>query len=462
MTAQNPVVTDVWFFQPRTLAKANYANSGGREQTWTPWWACYLAPAATAAGLRTHLIDARTDPAWQQQVARLGPGDVLAVTTMTGAALRDALAASQMARAAGSYVVWGGPHATLFPTQCLAESPANAVVPGFGHAGFALLMRRLTGTAEPVTAGPAAALGPRILTEGGDPVPLQASRTARPASGALVAADDPLPSLGLIRCWENYVNPDVAIADRTVNYVTSEGCLRRCTFCSEPQTSGHAWYVRPVTAAVDTIAEMVNLCGATGIKLHDPNFFHDLDRAGEFGRRLAQTVGVPWAASLHPADLQAMTDEQLHAAAAAGLCRVLVGLETPVPELIKLSNKRYDPAGIPAMARRLTAAGIRGMFTFIVGWPGADPGHYQQTIDCAFAIRDLDPRHQCKIHFLEPWPGTPISTLLQRHGYGPMPTTLAGWADVDYYQAQIAGLHDPAYTQIVRDANRALSPYVDA
>jgi anaerobic magnesium-protoporphyrin IX monomethyl ester cyclase len=132
-----------------------------------------------------------------------------------------------------------------------------------------------------------------------------------------------------------------------------------------------------------------------------------------------------------------------------------------VPELIKLSNKRYDPAGIGHMVRRLSAAGVRGMFTFIVGWPDADPGHYQQTIDCAFAIRDLDPAHQCKIHFLEPWPGTPIEKLLRRRGVT-MPHTLTDWAQIDYYQAQITGLHDPRYTAIVRDANRALSPYIDA
>lgn len=450
------MITDVWFFQPKTLAKANYANSGGQEQTWTPWWACYLAPAATGAGLRVHLIDARIDPGWQRRIGALGPHDALAVTTMTGAALRDAITASDLARANGSYVIWGGPHATLFPTQCLAESSANAVIPGFGYAGFGLLLRRLTGSGPPPSPQ-----DPRILTEGGAALPLPQHRAPQRGS-AMVHAEDLVPSLDLIGNWESYVNADVAIAGRTVNYVTSEGCLRRCTFCSEPQTSGNAWYVRPVAAAVDTIADMTRRARATGIKLHDPNFFADAQRAAEFARRFAEQVALPWAASLHPADLQAMPDQQLHAAADAGLCRVLVGMETPIPELIKLSNKRYDPDGITAMVRRLTAAGIRGMFTFIVGWPGADPAHYQQTIDCAFAIRDLDPNHQCKIHFLEPWPGTPISKLLQRGGFAAMPTTLAGWSEIDYYQAQIDGLHDPAYTAIVRDANRALSPYVDA
>lgn len=120
----------VWFFQPRTQAKANYANGGGEEQTWTPWFACFLSRAARAAGLQPGLIDARVGDGWRAQVGCLGPGDVLAASVMTGAAITDAMEASQLARERGAYVVWGGPHVTLFPQQSLVESPAHAVVPG--------------------------------------------------------------------------------------------------------------------------------------------------------------------------------------------------------------------------------------------------------------------------------------------------------------------------------------------
>ncbi|KUL29482.1 B12-binding domain-containing radical SAM protein [Actinoplanes awajinensis] len=449
------MIRGVWFFQPRTMAKANYANAGGKEQTWTPWWACYLAPAAVAAGLDAHLIDARTDGGWRARLQALGAGDVLAVTALTGAALRDALEASAIARDRGAYVVWGGPHATLFPAETLAQSPAHAVIPGTGgFPGLALLLARLTGTAG--LPGPDE---PRILVKGGDLVTVP--RFGGHGTGLTIAAEDPDPWLDLITDWEPYVNADEAIDARTMSFVTSEGCLRRCTFCTEPQTSGRSWYTHPVERSVEVLAEMARRARAGGIKLHDPNFFHDPVRAMAFAERFRSRVGARWASSLHPADLQAMPDAQLRASADAGLCRVLIGMETPVPELIRLSNKRYDPAGIETMVRRLTAAGIRGMFTFIVGWPDADPGHYQQTIDCAFAIKHLDPRHQCEIHFLEPWPGTPIAKMLARRGLQ-HPTTLSGWADVDYYQAQIPGLHDPAYTEIIRAANRNLSPYIDA
>ncbi|SCL36091.1 B12-binding domain-containing radical SAM protein [Micromonospora aurantiaca (nom. illeg.)] len=451
----------VWFFQPRTQAQAHYSNAAGREQTWTPWFACFLAPAVRAVGLEPRLIDARVDEQWRMSVAALGEGDVLAASVMTGAAITDALEASEMARARGAHVVWGGPHVTLFPAETLAQSPAHAVIPGFGYAGLLLYLRRLTGTAPP-----SAGSDPIILTEADAPVlagpdVLRRAHPGRTRAG-LIVAPDTTPDLDVVTDWPRYVNPDVAIAGRTVNYVTSEGCLRRCTFCSEPQTSGHSWYQREIDRSVATIGDMLGRADATGLKLHDPNFFHDQARSDAFADRFADLIGLPWAASLHPADLQAMPDDRLRRLADAGLCRVLIGLETPVPDLVRLAGKRYDPAGIPLMARRLADAEVRGMFTFIVGWPGADPWHYQQTIDAAFAIREVWPEHQCKIHFLEPWPGTPIFTLLRRQGGIAYPQTLREWARIDYYQAQYAELHDAAYTDVIRQANAELSPYVDA
>ena len=69
----------VIFFQPRTQARANYSNGDGREQTWTPWFAPLLSPAAKAVGLDVELIDARIDDDWRVRVGELLPGDLLAV-----------------------------------------------------------------------------------------------------------------------------------------------------------------------------------------------------------------------------------------------------------------------------------------------------------------------------------------------------------------------------------------------
>jgi len=181
-----------------------------------------------------------------------------------------------------------------------------------------------------------------------------------------------------------------------------------------------------------------------------------MNRALRFARLFAQEVSLPWAATMHPADLAAAPSDCLGQLARDGLVRVLVGLESPDPKIVRLAGKHYDPACIPELALKLAYHGIRGMFTFIVGWPDADAGHYGRTIDCAFGICHVWEEHQAKIHFLEPWPGTPIFELLARRGFR-FPETLTQWADIDYYQAKYAMIHDPARVGEVRDANRRLS-----
>ena len=101
------------------------------------------------------------------------------------------------------------------------------------------------------------------------------------------------------------------------------------------------------------------------------------------------------------------------------------------------------------------------MFTFIVGWPGADHNHYEATVESAYGIRAIWSEHQAKIHFLEPWPGTPIYRLVVKQGFV-SPKSLLEWSNIDYYQAQFMQIHDVSITDAIRRANAELSPYVDA
>lgn len=439
------------FFQPRTLAGENYQTALGREQRWAPWAALLLSPIAHGAGLETVLVDARVDTAWRERLSFIGPGDILAASVMTGHAIRDAVSASNIARSRGAKVLWGGPHVSLFPFETLKQAPVDGVAPGFGYAPFSYLVSCLSNGQWP------------SQNCGGVLVRSNASGLERPDSFRPPQVATPLlpPYLDLIPDWEPYINPDVAIATRTINFVTSEGCARRCTYCSEPRTSGGNWLTRDPVQSVLAVRDLCNRSKALGVKLHDPNFFDDMNRATHFARLFANEVGLPWAAAMHPADLGAASDAVLGQLAEAGLIRVLVGLESPDPRIVRLAGKQYDPVNIIELVSKLARKRIRGMFTFIVGWPDADGDQYSRTIECALAIRDVWVEHQVKIHFLEPWPGTPIFELLSRRGFR-FPQTLEEWADIDYYQAKYAMIHDPDKVGEIRDINKRLSPYVNA
>jgi len=95
-------ITRVVFFQPRTFAATNYQDSAGVEQQRPPWFALALAPVVRRAGLSASLVDARVDPGWTGRIEELSPSDMLAASVMTGHAIRDALRASESARAVGA------------------------------------------------------------------------------------------------------------------------------------------------------------------------------------------------------------------------------------------------------------------------------------------------------------------------------------------------------------------------
>lgn len=440
------MIDRIVFFQPRTFAGRNYKNADGQEQTWTPWFAILLGAVARRAGFKTALIDARTDSNWMTRVSELGDTDILAASVITGNSITDALVSSRIAKRNGARVIWGGPHVSLFPSETLNEAPVDAVIPGFGVFAFSELVTVLASGKWPHDT-------PKILL----PTQVTLHSLAPQQHSEIETAF----ALDLISSWEQYTNADSAIADRTISLITSEGCVRRCTYCSEPRTSFGYWLTYDVRAMVTLARQLCDVSGANGLKLHDPNFFADLERARLFAVGLSKSVGAPWAATMHPADLFVLSDTQLRELADNGLTRVLVGLESPDPQLVRLAGKQYDPAQIPALVEKLANARIRGMFTFIVGWPGADAGHYARTIKCARHIREVWSDHQAKIHFLEPWPGTPIFNLLARHGFQ-APSSLEEWANIDYYQARYTAIHDAEQQQIIREANKELSPYVDA
>src|ERR1051326_484250 len=114
------MIERIVYFQPRTIAQDNYLSATGEEQRWAPWAALVLAPIIKTSGLAVELVDARTEPTtWEQRLSTLGPSDLLAVSVMTGNAIRDAITASKHARARGSKVIWGGPHVSLFPYETI-------------------------------------------------------------------------------------------------------------------------------------------------------------------------------------------------------------------------------------------------------------------------------------------------------------------------------------------------------
>jgi hypothetical protein len=108
--------------------------------------------------------------------------------------------------------------------------------------------------------------------------------------------------------------------------------------------SASTWLTRDLSHMVVVAKDLCGRSGANGVKLHDPNFFHDMSRAQQFSGLFADEVGLPWAATMHPSDLDHASDNGLDQLASDGLVRVLVGLESPDPKIVRLAVPRHASA----------------------------------------------------------------------------------------------------------------------
>src|SRR3990172_6869119 len=74
-------------------------------------------------------------------VSEINDALCLGITVLTGAPIGDALRVTHAARAERPdlFIVWGGWHPSLLPTETLVESGADAIVQGQGEVAFAEL-----------------------------------------------------------------------------------------------------------------------------------------------------------------------------------------------------------------------------------------------------------------------------------------------------------------------------------
>lgn len=441
-------------YQPPTEASRAYVDADGREQIWLPHGLLCVAAMLDERAWESCLVDGRLNPdgGLQRLGEKLGASDVLACSVMTGHAIRWTLKASQIAKRCGAKTIWGGPHPTLFPKQTLANAVVDfVIVGGRGEEPFAAWAHAFaSGSLD------AAISGVGFKREGVLVINADASRGNRPP-----ARDElPPPRLDLVQDFTPYLMNDPAVTTRTTNHVTSVGCPYSCIFCSEPTLSGRTWHAWSAKRSIDEVARLLDSSRATGVKLHDALFFVDRKRALAFADGV-KPFKIRWAATMHPLALDRIAAAELATLRDSGLSRLMVGLESGNQFVVDLVGKRFDVRRIPEMALKLRNADIVGMFSFVVGFPTAPPDEYPDTIKAAHAIHGIWQRHQVKIHYASPWPGTELWALAAAIPGFTAPDTLSEWAAYDYYLAQMV-FHDRSWEAEIEAINRDYCPYYHA
>jgi radical SAM superfamily enzyme YgiQ (UPF0313 family) len=321
-------------------------------------------------------------------------------------------------------VVFGGPHVNVLAEQTLAHAYVDAVLIGPGQSSMPMFVQALMGK-QPLTTVPG------LLMKDGS------GRTCGPTNPPTTQRLGKYP-WHLLNVSE-YIRNDPTISPKTLNYVSSQGCVYKCRFCYE------LTYKRKYSAIDDgdllnDIETLVAEFGVSGIKFYDADWFISRNRVIKFCQgAIERKLNVSWAASINPNDIlkaRSVNQPILGLLAESGCKRLLMGVESGSDRVLnEIVLKEVTRAQILDVASDIAAHGILGSYTFIIGFPGETESEQAQTFNLIEELWQLKPTPETRVHIFAPYPGTPLFETALRYGFTP-PKSLEEWSHYDYYKSQ--------------------------
>lgn len=321
-------------------------------------------------------------------------------------------------------LVFGGPHVNVLPDQTLEHPLVDAVLQGVGQTSVPALVRALTGCLPLKDV-------PGLRMKVGN------SRLQGPPNSprSLKLGGYPWHLLDV----QKYVRDDPTISPRTLNYVSSQGCIYKCQFCYE-LTYQRKYSKMSAELMLNDIEDLKSRYDISGVKFYDADWFVDLNRAAAFSEGLLErNLDIAWAASINPNDIlrARRVQPQLMKSLAESHCtRLLMGVESGSDRVLEeIVKKEVTRTQLLDVAQEIADQGILGSYTFIIGFPGETQQEQEETLSLIEELWNLNPSPETRVHLFAPYPGTPLFEAAIQQGFK-APSHLEAWSSYDYYDSQ--------------------------
>jgi radical SAM superfamily enzyme YgiQ (UPF0313 family) len=368
------------------------------------------------------IVDARLERDPDAALRRALDGALcLGVTVLTGGPIADAVHASRLAKAfrADLPVVWGGWHPSMFGRECLDEASVDVTVAAQGEITFHEIVDRL-------------AAGESVQDLDGC-----LGCTYRGADGAVRQNPPrPLADLNSLRLHDYRLLPVESYyglkGKRQLDYISSQGCAFRCAFCADPFVYNRKWVGLAPERMGEEIGELWRRYGFEDLSFQDETYFTYAPRveavAEEFLRR---NLPITWAATMRADQGDRLSEEILATCRRSGLRRVLIGVESGSQEMMDRIRKDIRVEQVVRSAEKIRRHGVKGIFPFIVGFPGESDASVRASLDLAKRLRAMSPEFETPIFYFKPYPGSPLTDDAVRDGYV-LPADLDEWSRFDF------------------------------
>jgi len=360
-----------------------------------------LAVAAPlhAAGYQVVLIDERLHDDPEKAVLDAADGALcVGVSTITGSQLKGAIRYSRLIkeRFPSLLIVWGGYHPSLLPEQCAAESFVDIVVRGQGEETFQELVSRFENGM-----GFDDVAGVTYKKDSGELV----SNPDRPMGDVDGFARAPYELLDIERFF--HLNG----GRRALQYISSQGCPFKCTFCVEPKVFGK-WSGRSAEKIVEEISMLYERYQVDHVTFSDPNFFVSRKRVEAMCHMLIDKgIRISWSATARADQVIKISPEFARLMKDSGCSQIGIGIESGSQTILDLIDKGISPEKAIKSNEILEHAGIQGCYAFMVGFPkqlSESENEIMQTLKLIKRMRKTHPDVITVTFYVTPYPGTPI------------------------------------------------------
>lgn len=321
-------------------------------------------------------------------------------------------------------IVFGGPHSNVLPEQTAECDLIDYVISGPGQNTFVQLVE--------------------ALSEGKSVKGIAGIYYKDKSNNEVVIPEQKKASISSLYAYkfsmlrlEQYIRFDSTIADRTLNYIASQGCPYSCNFCYECSYE-KKYYTMELENIYKDIDLFVNKYNVNGIKFYDADFFVNMQKAVSI-MEILKEYNLFWAASIHPKDIIRCNENSrnslLQNIGNSNCKRLLMGMESGSNHVLKdIVNKHVTTEELLEVAQIIGEYGILGSYTFMVGFPDETVEEQEETFDLIKKLWKLNASIETKVHIYIPYPGTPLYRRAIELGFCP-PCDLKSWSHFNYYKA---------------------------
>ncbi len=293
-------------------------------------------------------------------------------------------------------IIWGGIHVTVNPSSVLKHDFIDYIVIGEGEE---TLLKLLT-------------------NHDGQPVKGALHRDDKPSS--FVARD--FIDLDTVSLNWSLLDPEDYISVRNgyryMSFVTSRGCAFKCQYCynSVTRNTWRGWSIEKVREEIEKISRF----NISYISFMDDNLATNAKWLAGICDIMSEK-GIHWYGDLRASSVTERNMERFKNCA-----MVFVGAESGSQKILDAIDKRIKVEDIYNAARVLNTKGIRGTFSWIIGFPQETKEDVMATINAVRNVSDIMPSAVQRLKIFTPYPGSRLYEETVKKGYHP-PHSLEEW-----------------------------------